>query len=174
MAIPINIEDDTPPPSPSNRGGNFSMSFYIAFNSFDFTLLVRVVSSTNSPFIWLGYGLHWVSQGLHRTISHTFQDNPLRIDEEAQDPERDPLLDNGADSDSSTDDDIGGRPARINVGDDPECLICTELITGQNRSCFVPCGCAHWCQDCAQILLAREDRCPTCRSPIQRIFSARV
>ena len=64
MAIPFNIDSDPPRP---NRGVNFiSMSLYIAFNRYDFALLVRVVSFTNSPFIWLGYGLHWVSQGLHR------------------------------------------------------------------------------------------------------------
>ena len=63
MAIPFNIDSDPPRP---NRGVNFiSMSLYIAFNRYDFALLVRVVSFTNSPFIWLGYGLHWVIQDLH-------------------------------------------------------------------------------------------------------------
>ena len=66
MAIPVNIDSDDPH-RPSNRGWNFiSISFYIAFNSFDFTLLARAVSFTNSPFIWLSHGLPWVSHALHR------------------------------------------------------------------------------------------------------------
>ena len=67
MAIPVNIDSDDPQRPRSNRGGNFiSISFYIAFNSFDFTLLARVVSFTYSPDIWIGHVLPWVSQALHR------------------------------------------------------------------------------------------------------------
>ena len=67
MAIPVNINGDDPHRQRSNRGVNFiNMSLYIAFNSFDFTLLARVVSFTYSPDIWLGHVLPWVSQALHR------------------------------------------------------------------------------------------------------------
>jgi rubrerythrin len=43
------------------------------------------------------------------------------------------------------------------------CLICFD---GIKEMCFIPCGHVATCEQCAQITLARQDKCPICRTPV--------
>jgi len=49
----------------------------------------------------------------------------------------------------------------------PECLICMEPL--HRNHCIVPCGHGNFCQPCLDALVARGQKCPTCRGSIRSI-----
>jgi hypothetical protein len=51
-------------------------------------------------------------------------------------------------------------------GEATPCLVCYDA---QKTICFVPCGHVVTCDQCAEIIRAREDPCVICRTPVTAI-----